>query len=105
MRSTLLIATPLLFAALAQAQHPPAPKVELLWPNGAPGALGNDDSDKPNLTIYLPRTNGEHSGVVVCPGGGYGALAVDHEGKQIAEGLHAQSAGRQSRSEAYGEPL
>jgi acetyl esterase/lipase len=27
--------------------------------------------------------------VVVCPGGGYGFLAVDHEGKQIAEWLNA----------------
>jgi acetyl esterase/lipase len=75
-------------AALAHAQH--APKVELLWPNGAPGALGNEDADRPNLTIYLPPSNGEHSGVVVCPGGGYGMLAVDHEGKQIAEWLNAR---------------
>jgi hypothetical protein len=90
MRSSLLIAAPLFFAALDQAQHAPAPRVELLWPNGAPGALGNDDTDKPNLTIYLPRSNDEHSGVVVCPGGGYQMLAVDHEGKQIAEWLNAR---------------
>src|SRR5713226_8398602 len=89
MRSTLLAAA-LFHAALVQAQHARAPKVELLWPNGAPGALGNEDTDKPDLTIYLPRTNGEHSGVVVCPGGGYGMLAVDHEGKQIAEWLNAR---------------
>ena len=30
------------------------PKVELLWPNGAPGALGSEDADKPTITIYLP---------------------------------------------------
>jgi acetyl esterase/lipase len=87
MRLTLPV---LLLAALAYAQPAPAPKVELLWPNGAPGALGNDDTDKPNLTIYLPHANGEHSGVVVCPGGGYQMLAVDHEGKQIAEWLNAR---------------
>jgi len=90
LQSTLLITTPLFLAAVAYAQPAPAPKVELLWPNGAPGALGNEDTDKPNLTIHLPRTNGEHSGVVVCPGGGYGMLAVDHEGKQIAEWLNAR---------------
>jgi acetyl esterase/lipase len=90
MRSILLIATPLFFATLAYGQHAPAPKVELLWPHGAPGALGNEDTDKPSLTIYLPHTNGEHSGVVVCPGGGYGMLAVDHEGKQIADWLNAR---------------
>jgi acetyl esterase/lipase len=79
-----------LAGTLAHAQRPPAPKVELLWPDGAPGALGNDESDRPNLTVYLPVINGAQSGVVVCPGGGYGMLAVDHEGKQIAEWLNAR---------------
>jgi acetyl esterase/lipase len=79
-----------LAGTLAHAQRPSAPKVELLWPDGAPGALGNDESDRPNLTVYLPVINGAQSGVVVCPGGGYGMLAVDHEGKQIAEWLNAR---------------
>jgi len=85
-----LILPTILAAALAHAQRPPAPKIELLWPNGAPDALGNDESDRPNLTVYLPQVNGVQSGVVVCPGGGYGMLAVDHEGKQIAEWLNAR---------------
>ena len=85
-----LILPTILAATLAHAQHAPGPKVELLWPNGAPGALGNDESDRPNLTVYLPQVNGVQSGVVVCPGGGYGMLAVDHEGKQIAEWLNAR---------------
>lgn len=85
-----LILLTILAVALAHAQHPPAPKVELLWPNGAPSALGNDESDRPNLTVHLPQMNGVQSGVVVCPGGGYGMLAVDHEGKQIAEWLNAR---------------
>ena len=80
----------ILAASLAHAQHAAAPKVELLWPNGAPGALGNDESDRPSLTVYLPQVNGVGSGVVVCPGGGYGMLAVDHEGKQIADWLNAR---------------
>lgn len=64
------------------------PKVELLWPKGAPGALGTDERDKPSLTLYLPpadKANG--TAVVVCPGGGYGGLAVGHEGKDPAEWL------------------
>ena len=77
-----------MFGALLRAQ--PAPKMELLWPNGAPGALGNEESDRPSLTIHLPPSNGVRSGVVVCPGGGYGMLAVDHEGRQIAEWLNAR---------------
>jgi len=85
-----LILSTILTVALAYAQHPPAPKIELLWPNGAPGALGDDESDRPNLTVYLPQMNAVQSGVIVCPGGGYGMLAVDHEGKQIAEWLNAR---------------
>jgi acetyl esterase/lipase len=90
MRKKRLLLALLLMGALARAQHAPPPNVEQLWPNGAPGALGNEDADKPSLTIYLPQSNGEHSGVVVCPGGGYGGLAVDHEGRQIAEWLNAR---------------
>lgn len=29
-------------------------KVEPLWVDGAPGAKGNEDGDRPTLTIYLP---------------------------------------------------
>jgi len=44
--------------------------------------MGDVQSDRPNLTLYKPeKQNG--CAVVVCPGGGYGGLAVDHEGKQI----------------------
>jgi acetyl esterase/lipase len=90
MRTKPLLLALLFMGALARAQHALPPKVELLWSNGAPGALGNEDADKPNLTIYLPQSNGERSGVMVCPGGGYGGLAVDHEGRQIAEWLNAR---------------
>ncbi len=72
-------------ASLALAQ----PRTELLWPNGAPGAVGDTDLDKPSLTFYLAgpaKANG--TAVVVCPGGGYQMLAMDHEGKQIAQWLN-----------------
>jgi acetyl esterase/lipase len=73
-------------AALACAQ----PKTELLWPAGAPGALGVEDADKPSLTFYLPASaKAVGTGVVVCPGGGYQNLAMDHEGQQIAEWLNS----------------
>jgi acetyl esterase/lipase len=59
-----------------------------LWANGAPGALGADSTDQPNITPYLPpagTANG--TAVVVFPGGGYTHLAMDHEGAQIANWL------------------
>ncbi len=75
----LLLAIP----ALAQPRGP-EPKVEPLYPGGAPGALGDTDADKPTLSIYRPAGRRVESAIVVCPGGGYGALAMDHEGQQIA---------------------
>jgi acetyl esterase/lipase len=64
---------------------------EPLWPNGVPGTLGEEDRDKPAITIYLsPKPASTTPAVVVCPGGGYSNLAMDHEGKQIAEWLNAR---------------
>jgi acetyl esterase/lipase len=66
------------------------PKVELLWKSGAPGAQGAADEDKPSLAIYLPnQAKATGVGVVVCPGGGYQNLAMDHEGHQVAEWLNS----------------
>lgn len=65
-------------------------KIVLLWPEdpGAPGAKGNTPADRPTLTITLPTGAGKNrSAVVICPGGGYGNLAVLHEGAQIADWL------------------
>src|SRR5437899_7694688 len=61
----------------------------LLWPDGAPGALGREPEDKPKLTLYpVPAARANGAAVVVCPGGGYRTLASDHEGKQVAEWLN-----------------
>ena len=80
----------LLPLAAALAQPPPARKIELLWPSGAPGAVGTDDADMPSLTLYpAPEQSATKTGVIVCPGGGYGGLAKDHEGDQIARWLNS----------------
>jgi acetyl esterase/lipase len=66
------------------------PTVEPLWPDGAPGAKGNAEGDKPTLTIYLPsKEAATGTAIVICPGGGYGHLAMDHEGHQIAQWLNS----------------
>lgn len=56
-----------------------------LWEDGAPGALGEEAHDNPTLTYYPVAENANQSAIVICPGGGYGGLALDHEGVQIAE--------------------
>ncbi len=79
----LLAGIPGIFHAVASPEVE-SPRVVLLWPNGAPGAVGEEDADRPTLTIYLPPGKNAGSGIVVCPGGGYARLAMDHEGTQIA---------------------
>jgi acetyl esterase/lipase len=72
-------------AAFAQAPQAERPRFDL-WPKGAPGAAGDEEKDKPSLTVYAPpaeKANG--CAVVVCPGGGYGHLAVGHEGHDVGE--------------------
>ena len=69
------------------------PTTILLWPAGAPLAQGTGEADQPKLTIYLPKTGPgkpavTRTGVVVCPGGAYAMLAMDHEGKQVAQWLN-----------------
>jgi len=89
-----------------------AHKVIPLWAVGAPGAKGSEDGDKPSLTIYLPaREKATGAAVVICPGGGYGHLAMDHEGHQIAQWLNSFGVAgfilqyRHSRSgTGYGHP-
>jgi acetyl esterase/lipase len=61
-----------------------------LWPEGAPGALGKEDKDIPTLTAYFPDPEKSTGAtIVICPGGGYGALAP-HEGVDYARFLNEQ---------------
>lgn len=83
----LLVVVALVIAGGACAQDPIS---VLLWPNGAPGAQGSDDIDKPTLTIFLPVKNQANgTGIVVCPGGSYTHLATNHEGRQVANWLNS----------------
>ena len=58
-----------------------------LWPDGAPGALGNKPKDIPTLTVYLPQRSERSAAFVICPGGGYEKLS-DHEGDHYARWLN-----------------
>jgi acetyl esterase/lipase len=72
-----------------------------IWPEGVPGAIKDGGPETltdgilrnvhvPSLTPYLPpagRANG--TAVIVCPGGGYTVLAIDHEGRAVAEWLNS----------------
>ena len=66
------------------------PESILLWPDGAPGALGTKAKDKPRVIVYRAKAteNAKVPAIVICPGGGYGHLAMSHEGHQIAAWLN-----------------
>jgi acetyl esterase/lipase len=97
------------FACLAFGTAAAAePKTELLWPKGAPGALGEEAKDKPNFIIYMPEKP-TGAGIVICPGGGYGTLAMDHEGHQIGRwliehGIAGFICDYRHRGKGYGHP-
>ncbi len=61
-----------------------------LWTGQAPGQQGTEDKDIPTLTAYLPRgTAAGMTAVIVAPGGGYVNLAMNHEGRQVANYLNS----------------
>lgn len=63
------------FAACAQKQF----SLDL-WPSGAPTDNG-DPADTARAYVFLPeRAKSTGRAVVICPGGGYGRLAMQHEG-------------------------
>jgi acetyl esterase/lipase len=75
-----------------QQSSAPAPNQQIvrLWPEAAPGALGDRDEDTPTITVYLPsNTPGPVAAVIVAPGGSYRALSMIKEGREPAEYLNS----------------
>jgi acetyl esterase/lipase len=71
-------------------QAPPPVNEFPLWAGDAPGALGKEAKDIPTLTPYFaPRNKATGASIVICPGGGYAALAP-HEGSHYALFLNEQ---------------
>lgn len=74
---TLLVLGMMLVGAIASAQKP----MDInLWQQGAPNSNG-DSTDHANIRVFLPDAKkATGRAVVICPGGGYAHLAMDHEG-------------------------
>jgi len=48
------------------------------------------DVYNPSFTVYLPPAEKQNgTAVVICPGGGYSILAIEHEGTMVAEWLNS----------------
>ena len=91
---TLSILTTAVLCVLVLGSAAAAEEVQLsgesikLWPEGAPGATGSGPGHEPDLSVYLPTAEKATGvGIVVCPGGGYGHLALGHEGEDVAQWL------------------
>jgi acetyl esterase/lipase len=81
-----MLFTPLILS-LAFGADPSKPQEVRLWEGTAPASVGAADKNIPTLTVFVPeKANG--TAIVVCPGGGYGGLAVGHEGKEVAAWLN-----------------
>jgi acetyl esterase/lipase len=79
------LALPLIAGALLAQEPTP----ELLWPSGAPGALGTEAADQPSITPFvLPKGSGSGAAIVICPGGSYVNLSMDKEGYAVAKWLN-----------------
>ena len=86
--TVLLLSTFMLPATLAGTAEANADAPFVLWPGGAPGAVGHEPEDIPTLTPYLPpKEKATGAAIVVCPGGGYQNLS-DYEGRPVAEWLN-----------------
>jgi acetyl esterase/lipase len=99
MKKSFILLTIILLAALSVF---PQSKVLFVWNGAVPGAIDNpryfavtDSNDNwiktrkvthPTLDYY-PATPEQSTGtaVIICPGGGYWGLAIQHEGQQIAQ--------------------
>ena len=85
------------------------PQIIPLWPNGAPGSEGWSQQEQetlapppigirvvrnvtqPTLTAFLPdRATATSAAVIVCPGGAFHFLAIEHEGTEVARWLNAR---------------
>ena len=99
MRRALRYSAIVLISCCAFAQSPTLN----LWPGVAPGSENWKQTEKtiqvdygrviinvstPTLTAYLPdKSKATGTGIIVAPGGACIALAIDHEGIQVAEWL------------------
>jgi acetyl esterase/lipase len=79
------LAVAMMIAANVWAEMPPSGVPVVLWPKGAPNAIGQEDVDIPTLTPYWadqPVATG--TAVIICPGGSYTHLSMEKEGSDVA---------------------
>lgn len=108
LRRRWLVAALLLGHAGLVVAHEPAHV--RLWNGAAPGAHGDAEADIPWITPHLPPSDrATGTAIVICPGGGYGKLAIGYEGHEVAEWLNRMGVAGfvlkyRHRGTGYGHP-
>ncbi len=87
--------------AIATGMNAQKPIEMRLWPNGAPNSNGLTGTEEdlnggrvanvvnPSITVF--KSNKPNSvAIIMCPGGGYARLAMNHEGFDMASWFNAQ---------------
>jgi len=75
-----------LYADVVPGSKPSPVKEQVIFMNGT---VRISSVIAPTLTRYMPvKPNG--ISVIICPGGGYGRLAIDHEGVEVARAFNEQ---------------
>ncbi len=91
--ATIIILSLLSFTFMSHAQQV-LPLYNGIIPNNKPKENPETNVNKgwivgittPTLTIYLPEKKDSFlTAVIICPGGGYGGLAIEHEGHEMAK--------------------
>jgi acetyl esterase/lipase len=100
------VRTPIIFALLAAAALAAEPRIIPIWPGPPPGTEGWTQQEhetvgpkdtfrrvsnvtRPTLTVHLPTSGANGTAMIVCPGGGFRHLAIDHEGHDVARWLNS----------------
>lgn len=106
MRIAIVAACLVLLSAVSRSEEPLTVAV---WPTAAPGEKGGIDEEQvqpnkpgekqverltnvshPTVTVYKPAVAKDSgAAVLICPGGGYHILAMDLEGKEVADWLNS----------------
>lgn len=91
----------IILTVISTGMYAQKPIIIKLWPNGAPNSNGITTTEKevspnrisdvtdPELIVF-PASKPNGQAIIACPGGGYGRLAMDHEGLDMAQWFNSQ---------------
>jgi acetyl esterase/lipase len=102
-----------LYCSQAYSAEPSRYEIVDLLPNAS--ELAPESGDRPQLLIGAEIQKEPTAAIVILPGGGYGNLAMDHEGHQIVDWMHSlgiraaictyRHRGRGNDGKGYGHPV